>query len=62
MSVRVVYDFIGSKGILAAAKGERLIAECRCVKNGKKLCYFQTEVYDDTGRQVALVTATGMHL
>lgn len=47
---------------LSAAQGERLTAECHCVKDGKRLCHFQTEVYDDTGRQVALVTATGMHL
>lgn len=47
---------------LAAAQGERLIAECRCVKDGKKLCHFQTIVSDETGRHIALVTATGMHI
>jgi len=47
---------------LAAPRGKSLVAECSCVKDGKRLCYFQTVVKDAEGREVALVTSTGMHI
>ena len=47
---------------LAAAQGSSLTAECTCIKDGKRLCYFQTVVSDENGRQVAIVTSTGMHI
>ncbi len=41
------------------AKGSRLIAETRCVKNGRSVCYFNVDVKDDLGNLVAQVTVTG---
>ncbi|MBQ6990977.1 MAG: PaaI family thioesterase [Clostridia bacterium] len=47
---------------LSASKGTRLIAHTECVKDGKTTCVYQTEIMDDLGRKVALVTGTGYKL
>ncbi len=44
---------------LGAAKGERLIAEAVCVKDGKTTNYYRVEVKDDLGNLAAVVTTTG---
>lgn len=38
---------------LAGAKGDKLIAKCQCVKDGRTTGCYQTEVYDNTDRHVA---------
>lgn len=44
---------------LGAAKGSRLIAEARKVKEGRSTCYYLVEVKDDLGNAVAHVTSSG---
>lgn len=44
---------------LSAAKGTQLIAEARCIKDGRSTCYYETKVWDDTGRLAAHVTTNG---
>lgn len=44
---------------LGAAKGSKLIAEAKCVKNGRSTCCYQTEVRDDLDNLAAVVTTTG---
>ena len=41
------------------ARGTRLIAEARKVKEGRSTCYYLVEVKDDLGNEVAHVTASG---
>lgn len=43
---------------LSAARGTRLIAEARCIKEGKTTCYYIVDVCDDTG---TLITSTTMN-
>lgn len=43
---------------LTPAKGERLIAEAFCVKNGRTTGYYRIEVKDELGNLTAAVTAT----
>lgn len=47
---------------LGQAKDSTLIAECKCVKNGRTTCYFETNITDGLGNKVALVTNSGLHL
>lgn len=47
---------------LGTAKGEVLIAEARCVKNGRTTSYYQINVTDELGNPVAAVTTTGYHI
>ncbi len=44
---------------LATAKGSRLTAEARCVKDGRSTCYYEIQVHDDLGRLIAHVTTNG---
>ncbi len=44
---------------LGMAKGERLIAEACCIKNGHTTSYYRIDVQDELGNLVAAVTATG---
>ncbi|MCC8024953.1 MAG: PaaI family thioesterase [Clostridium sp.] len=44
---------------LGIAKGTRLIAEARKVKEGRSTCYYLVEVTDDLGNAVAHVTSSG---
>ena len=43
---------------LSGAKGTRLIATCNVDKSGRKLGFYTVDVADDTGRQIARMTAT----
>ncbi len=47
---------------LSPVKGDILYAEARCVKDGRTTCYYNVNVYDDTGKQAAAVTIMGCHL
>ena len=44
---------------LGTAKGARLVAEARKVKEGRSTCYYLVDVSDDLGNPVAHVTASG---
>lgn len=44
---------------LSAVKGEALIAEARCVKEGRTTNFYEIAVYDELGNHVAAVTITG---
>ena len=44
---------------LNAVRGEKLIAEARCLKSGHKNCFFRVVVCDELGNSVAEVTETG---
>ena len=47
---------------LNACKGTKLIAEARCVKDGRTTCCYEIDISDDTGRKIALVVITGVHV
>lgn len=44
---------------LSKAKGTRLFAECKKLKEGKTLCFYEITVTDDLGTVVAIVGNTG---
>ena len=45
---------------LAAPKGDRVIAEARLVRAGRRTCFAAVEVRDGENRQVAYYTGSGM--
>ena len=47
---------------LGAAKGEKLIAEAVCVKNGKSTSCYRVDVKDELGNLAATVTAKSLAL
>lgn len=44
---------------LGAVRGNTLIAEARCIKEGRTTNFYQITIEDDLGNQVAVVTITG---
>ena len=48
-----------SINFMSPAKGKRLIARARCVKDGRTTCVYAIDVTDDLGRDVARFTGTG---
>lgn len=47
---------------LGQAKDDILIGECKCIKNGKRTCLFETVITDGKGTLVAHVISNGMHI
>ena len=47
---------------LGTAKGKRLIAEARMVKEGRSTCYCVVDVKDDLGHAVAQITSNGFSI
>ena len=47
---------------LSPAKGEVLTAEARCLKAGRTACFYQVEIRDETGAQVACASVNGFAL
>lgn len=47
---------------LSQPKDKKLIADCKCVKDGRQTCYYETKITDGLGNIVACVTSSGMHL
>lgn len=41
------------------AKGDLLIAEAHCVKDGRSTCYYRIDITDNLGTMVAAVTTNG---
>lgn len=44
---------------LSVAKGRRLLAEARLIKEGRTTCYYNVDILDDTGNIVSIVTING---
>lgn len=47
---------------LAAARGDTLQAEARCIKQGRTSCLYEIDIHDNTGRHVAHVETTGLKI
>ena len=47
---------------LGQPKGDRLIAESRLIKDGRRNCFYEIEGRDEEGKAAAVVSFTGAHL
>lgn len=47
---------------ISMAKDNNLIAECKAIKNGRKVAFYETEIRDGLGNLIAIVTSSGIHL
>jgi acyl-CoA thioesterase len=44
---------------LNQVRGNKLIAEAKCLKSGRRNCYFEISITDELGTNVAVVTEVG---
>ncbi len=44
---------------LNPCRGKRLFAEARCIKDGRKTCFYEVDITDDTGSPIARVQTVG---
>ena len=56
---RTVVSLTNQITFLSPAKGRRITAEARCVKQGRTACYYQVSVFDELGTKIAEVTVNG---
>ncbi len=48
-----------SAEFLSAARGSSLIAEARCMRQGRRSCFYTVDVKDELGTEVAYFTVNG---
>lgn len=46
---------------IAPAKGERIICEAKCIKNGRTTCNYEMTLSDENGKLLATVLTTGFN-
>ena len=42
--------------------GKTVYSESRLLKDGKRVCFYEIRIWDDTGRDLAVVQMNGVHL
>lgn len=47
---------------LGVCKGKKLIGESKLLKDGRRNCFYQINITDELGNQVAVVNTNGVHL
>ena len=47
---------------ISMPKDKKLIGESRCLKNGRKACFFEITITDGAGNLVATLLSNGVHL
>jgi acyl-CoA thioesterase len=55
-------SLVGQASFLSMTKGSILYAETRLIKDGRTNCFYEVRIYDDLGKDIAVVTFTGAHL
>lgn len=55
----IVVSLSSNISFCGVAKGERLIAKARCIKDGRSTCYYTIDVKDELDNMVAVVTING---
>ncbi|MCQ2294946.1 MAG: PaaI family thioesterase [Bacteroidales bacterium] len=60
-NVQIAYVSLSSTiQYLAQPRGQQLLANATCVRQGRSTCVYQILITDELGNQVALITTTGM--
>ncbi len=47
---------------ISSPRGDTLYSEAKLVKNGKRICFFNIDIFDNLGNMIATVSVTGTHL
>lgn len=47
---------------LNAPEGDTLYSESRLLKDGRKICFYEITIRDNTGKDIAIITMNGYHI
>ena len=47
---------------LTPLAGDTVYSESRLLKDGKRVCFYEIRIWDNTGRDIAVVSMNGVHL
>ena len=56
---RMTVSISSNISFIGACKGDTLFSTANCVKSGRSTCFYEIDVKDNLGTQVAIVTITG---
>ena len=59
---RTTVTNVAQVSYLNPLSGDTIYSESRLVKDGKRVCFYEIRIWDNTGRDLALVTMNGGHL
>ncbi len=59
---KVTVTVVSQITYLGVCKGKKLIGESKLLKDGKRNCFMQVDIYDELGNPVAVVNTNGVHL
>ena len=55
-------SLVGQASFLNMSKGSVLYAEAKLIKDGRTNCFYEISIYDDLGKDIAVVSFTGAHI
>ncbi len=55
-------SLVGQASFLSMSKGSVLFAEARLIKDGRTNAFYEVKVFDDLGKDIAVVSFTGAHV
>ncbi len=55
-------SLVGQATFLNMSKGSVLYAEAKLIKDGRTNCFYEISIYDDLGKDIAVVSFTGAHV
>lgn len=59
---RATVSLTGQINFIASSRGSILFAEANLLKDGKRNCFYEVTVTDDTDKKIAVVFFTGAHI
>ena len=59
---KLTASLVGQATFLSMTHGTELFGEARLIKDGRQNCFYEVRVYDDLGKDIAIVSFTGAHV
>ncbi|MCR5402240.1 MAG: PaaI family thioesterase [Butyrivibrio sp.] len=59
---KLTASLVGQATFLSMTHGKELFGEARLIKDGRQNCFYEVRVYDDLGKDIAIVSFTGAHV
>ena len=59
---KLTASLVGQATFLSMTHGKELYGEAHLIKDGRQNCFYEVRVYDDLGKDIAIVSFTGAHI